>query len=443
MATAGTTISCRAFALTAALLVLAAAASAAGDTPGVPRLPVAIRWTVDLSTGVATAPVSDGNRIFLALRSAHLTARDVRDGRELWRIEKDVSSPFAADAGLLFIAAGEAIEARRTSDGASAWVVPRLIPAAPLVAAGGFLFVVSSTEIVAIRAADGGIVWRQAAGGVRHAPAIDGDRLYVGADDGRVLALETATGVVRWEQYVRGGVTALAASRGLVYAGAGDKQLHCLDGRNGGVRWSFRVGSFVGGHIAVDEDRVYFAALDNVIRALDRTTGNQRWKEPVSRRPIAGVRAIGHVVFVPLTGAELVMLFDRDGARSGVLTMPGDITSGASPEVRETEAGLELFVVTGGLSNQWQLTHVGPAGELALVPFSSLAVLPGAVFLTDPLTAPLAVVLPWVFGDPVLHPFTAIGWPIRLDDPPLVPLTTLPGLQLRPLSPVLPPRRGA
>ena len=78
--------------------------------------------------------------------------------------------------------------------------------------------------------------------------------------------------------------------------------------------------------------------------------------------------------------------------------------------MRETPAGLEVFVVTGGLSNEWQLTYVGPAGEAALVPFSALAVLPGVLFLTDPELAPLGQVLPWLLlGDPVLRPVSRDG----------------------------------
>jgi hypothetical protein len=148
-------------------------------------------------------------------------------------------------------------------------------------------------------------------------------------------------------------------------------------------------------------------------------------------------------VFVPVAAPELVMLFDRDGARSGAIPLPGETSRDTPPALRETEAGLEAFVVTGSLSNVWQLTYIGPAGETPLVPLASLTELPGVMFLTDPQLSPLAQVLPWVFGDPVLGSLADVGWPLVLRDPPLVPLTTLPGVQLRPLSPVLPPRRGA
>ena len=52
-------------------------------------------------------------------------------------------------------------------------------------------------------------------------------------------------------------------------------------------------------------------------------------------------------------------------------------------------------------------------------------------------------VVPWlILGDPVLNPAQRLEWPVVLRDPPLEPLTTIPGAQLRPLSPVLPVRRG-
>ena len=444
MATADTTTSCRAFALSACLTLAATLPLSAADKVQPPRLPIAIKWSVELTTAVGSAPVSEGDRIFLALRSAHFVARHLADGRELWRIQKDVSTPFTAADGLVFISAGDAIEALRATDGASAWLVPRVKAVAPLVAAGGFVFVVTSQELLAIRAADGAVAWRKPAGGVQLAPAIDGTRVYIGANDGRIVAMETADGTPRWEEYVSGGVTALAAAAGRVYAGAGDRRFYCLDARNGAQSWSFRVGGAPAGRIAVDDERVYFAALDNVVWALDRDNGNQRWKRPLARRPIAGVRVLGHVVFVPVAGAELVMLFDRTGVPSGIIPLPGETSRDTPPDLRETPAGLEVFAVTGGLSDKWQLTFVGPAGEAPLTPFSALTLMPGAQFLTDPILAPIAQAVPWlVTNDPPLSRFADVAWPVILRDPALEPLTTLPGLQLRPLSPVLPPRRGA
>ncbi len=417
---------------------------AAADQPPPPRLPLASFWSVDLDGAVSVPPVSDGDRVFVALTSAHLTARSATDGREVWRLQKNVTVSMAADAGLLFVSAGEAIEAFRAEDGGSAWTVPRVKTVAPLVARAGWVLAVTDTEILAIRAKDGQVVWRHAAGSVTLPPDIDGDRVYTGAKDGRVLALTLSSGAMQWENFVEGGVNAIAARAGRVYVGAGDKSFYCLDARSGSVRWSKAIGSQVAGRIAVDDERVYFAALSNVVYGLDRASGNQRWTSAINRKPFAGVVVLGHVVFVPAVTPRLIVLYAFDGQSSGQLPLPGEIQRDLQPEIRETPAGLQVFAVTGGLANVWQLTFLAPADEASIVPVSAWPALPGAPFLTDPELGPLGSVLgELLLGDPPLQPMSQMGWPVALQDPPLVPLTTLPGLQLRPLSPVLPIRRGA
>ncbi len=403
MSRSWTTISCRAFALCVVLFASTPSQAAAADKPPPPRLPLAPAWSVDLGGAASAPPVSDGDRVFVALSSAYLSARAGTDGHELWRIAKDITVPMAADGGLLFLSAGDAVEAVRAGDGGSAWIVPRVKTVAPLVARAGWVIAVTDAEIVAIRAKDGQVVWRQPAGGVRLAPDIDSERLYAGADDGRTLAL-----------------------------------VH-----TGSMHWTRRIGSIPTGHIAVDEERVYFAALDNVVYALDRSSGNQRWTSAIHRRPFAGVFAAGHVIFVPSVAPQLGMLYDRDGRASGAIGLPAEIQRDVPPDVRDTPTGISVFVVTGGLSNDSQLTYIAPVEEASITPLSAWTEMPGAPFLTDPVLEPVGRVLKrLVLDDPPLVPVSRMDWPVILRDPPLEPVTTLPGLQLRPLSPVLPTRRG-
>ncbi len=444
MPTGRTTISCRAFALCGVLLACVATRSAGADKPLPPKLPLAAFWSVDLGAEASAPPVSDGDRVFVALKSAHLIARSVTDGHELWRIAKDVTVPMAADAGLVFVSAGEAVEALRGVDGGNAWMAPRIKTVAPLLTGAGRVIAVTDAEVIAIRSTNGEIVWRHAAGGVHLSPAIDGDRVLVGADDGRVLALTLASGAMAWEKFVPDGVTALAAHNGLAYVGAGDKVLYCLDGRNGDTKWTFPIRSVATGHIAVDDKRVYFGALDNVIRGLDRSSGNQRWQASVRRRATAGVFVVGHIVFVPVAGSELVMIYDKDGRLSGNIRLPGEIARDVPPDIRETPAGPNIFVVTGGLSNEWRLTYIAPVAESTIIPLSEMTTMPGLGVLTDPVAEPIGKVLGLlVLDDPTLQPASLLTWPVFLTDPPLVPLTTIPGIQLRPLSTQLPIRRGA
>ena len=95
--------------------------------------------------------------------------------------------------------------------------------------------------------------------------------------------------------------------------------------------------------VAVDDDRVYVAALDNVVRGLDRKSGNLRWQRALDRRLVAGVQIAGHVVFVDVSGAELVMLFDATGARSGSIALPRETTGNLAIDVRETDTNVQVF----------------------------------------------------------------------------------------------------
>jgi outer membrane protein assembly factor BamB len=410
-----------------------------------PKVPITQIWSDKLDAGVSAPAISDGTRAYVPLKSARLATYDIRDGHPLWTIAKNITTPLAVGDGHVYLSSGDAVEALKGEDGTSAWIQPRVTTVAPLVAAGGWVICVTNTEILALRASDGQIIWRHPAGGVRIAPAIDGDRLYAAAQDGRLLALQLATGDAAWEEFLPKGITALAAYRDHVYAGAGDKQFYVLKAKDGKQAWApWRIGATVIGQMSVDDDRVYIAARDNVVYAYDRENGNQRWQEPLRQRPFAGVFAGGHVLFVPSTTDTLAMLFDGNGGACGTLTLPAQMVHELAPDVRETDRGPQVLVVTGGLTNEWQLTLFGPAGELPLVSVAEMLMTDvGKPLLTDPVLQPIGVVLePLVEGDPPLADAADMKWPLVLTDPPLEPLTVVPGLQLRRLSPVLPPRRG-
>jgi hypothetical protein len=438
-----TTTSCRAFALVAFFLTPVAPGTAESDKVVSPKFPIAQVWTVSLPAGVGAPPVSDDARAYVALRSGQVAAHDLRDGHELWRIDKTVKSPMAAAGGLLFISADTGIEALRGADHASVWTLPRVTTTAPLVAVDEWLIAVTSTEVLAIAAKDGRVIWHSPAGGVTLAPALDMDMLYLGSDDGNVVALKLATGEKAWDALVEGGVTTIAAHQGVVYAGGGDKYLYSL--RNGkDAHPRRRIGATALGRIAFDEDHVYYAARDNVIRANALGNGNQHWTASVRNRPFDGVFAAGHIVFVPLTAShDLPMFFSGNGKASGTLALPGDVVLNLPPDIQETAASVRLVVVTGGLTNEWQLSLFATASETALVSVADFLPDAGVDLLTDPALQPIGMVLSGlVLGDPPLMPLDRVGFPIVLEDPPLEPLTTLPGLQLRPLSSQLPARRG-
>jgi outer membrane protein assembly factor BamB len=406
-----------------------------------PQLPLTQKWSVALKDAASVSPMTDGRRIFTALTSATVIAWSADDGHELWRQTKNVSVPMAVADGMLFVAANDSIEAVNVIDGTSVWLRSRINPIAPLRVSAGVLFVVTKSELIAVDTKGGDVLWRRSIAGGKLPPGLDDGHVYVGADDGHVLAVDARDGDVAWEESVPEGVAAIGAANGLVYVGTRNGHLYAMDAHNGKSKWNVRLGAMAIGRIHVDDNIVYVATLDNVVRALDRRRGTQRWLSPLRDRPTLGVSIAGHVVFVPGSASQLLMLYDANGRPCGTLDLPGELPLNLMPAITETADGLGIYTVTASLANEWKLTKYATAADPELIPFAKLDSMPGLPYLTDPQLTPTANVLKLlVLGDPPLYPVSEVGWPFVLRDPPLVPITVLPGLQLRPLSPVLPVR---
>jgi outer membrane protein assembly factor BamB len=110
------------------------------------------------------------------------------------------------------------------------------------------------------------VAWKSAALGIgdysasKSSPAVDGEQVYVGADDGRLHALDRRSGVVRWSFETHRFATELSHRgsdhRGIhgtpavdaccVYVGDYDGWLYAVDKRTGQPEWSVRLGDYIG-----------------------------------------------------------------------------------------------------------------------------------------------------------------------------------------------------
>src|SRR5437762_1072088 len=77
------------------------------------------------------------------------------------------------------------------------------------------------------------LIWKfKTAGPVKSSPAIEGDKVFVGSNDGLVYALNLATGVKVWESKTGGPVESSAlALEGKVFVGSSDGLLYALDAK--------------------------------------------------------------------------------------------------------------------------------------------------------------------------------------------------------------------
>ena len=329
----------------------AAAQDRAGGERAGPRgapasiFPLEPAWTADLGQPPAAAPGYDEIQVYVPLRDGTLAAIRLGDGGTAWTSARRTGFPPAAAGGSVIVADGATLVALRAVDARPLWTREFAAPvaAAPR-RAGGWLFAALATgEVAALRAADGRELWRRSlAGPLRVPPAVGGRRLFVPVEDGRLAALDLAAGTLLWERTLRGSpreVLPLDA----VFVGATDNHLYRLSPEDGSLHWRWRAGGDIVGLPAVDERRLYFTSLDNVLWALDRDSGVQQWRRPLPGRPRAGPVLVGGALFVSGVSAH-VRAFDRENGRpAGILSAADEL--GAPPHFDPSLAGSGLRAV--------------------------------------------------------------------------------------------------
>jgi outer membrane protein assembly factor BamB len=285
-------------------------------------------WRVTLAAPAASTPAADDERAYVALRSDTLVALSLADGKAAWTVPAAnlAGSPETGD-GLVFIAHAREVEALDGATGRQRWHVA--LPAAvsaPLLWQNGWLAVATeSGDIVMLRGATGEQLWtRPLESPVTVRPATEDGRLYVLPGDGRVVALSLENGNPAWEATLPGKGTAILPTTQRVYVGCADRFLYGLDTSNGRTKWRWRTGGTIVGTPAVDEQFVYFLALDNILRALDRLGGTQDWKTTLAERPTDGPFLSAKLLLVPSMSVDLRAFHFIDGEAAGTTKLAGE-----------------------------------------------------------------------------------------------------------------------
>jgi outer membrane protein assembly factor BamB len=109
------------------------------------------------------------------------------------------------------------------------------------------------------------------------APTVLGDAVVLAGTDGRVVALDRATGETRWTFTTGGEILGTPAVRGdLLILGSGDGSLYALDG-GGRLRWMQDLGAAIYAPPTLSEDVVFVGDLTGRLHARDVTNGRALW----------------------------------------------------------------------------------------------------------------------------------------------------------------------
>ncbi len=342
-------IRCGIVAIIGCLVLLAAGGAWAQERRAPSRLlPLETLWTTPLPAAPAEAPVYEADHVFVPLRDGQVAAVNLADGEVVWQMPQDmVGRPAAGDA-LLFVATSDELRALDIATGLARWSIPLEAPlSAPLVWNTGWLIAALDTQtLLALRAETGETIWRRDMdGGIHVAPSLAGDRMYVSLDNGGIVALALMSGDSVWEQRLEGAPAEILPLDDL-FVGAADNHFYCLSELDGTIKWRKRTGGDVVGLPAVDEKRVYFTSLDNMLRALNRTNGVQQWRQTLTARPTAGPSHTGGLLVLGGLSQDLRFFDPVDGVPYGDISAPSELAF--PPTSISTPAdGPVLITVTG------------------------------------------------------------------------------------------------
>ena len=265
---------------------------------------------------LTATPAYDATHAYFPIEGDRLVAYALPAGTRAWMVASRLVHPPVAGDGLVFLVEADTLIARRASDGSIAWQRPLAdqLAVRPTYDNGWLIAATTSGDVLAYRATDGELIWRRSLAAAAHAPAaLADDRVYVPTADTRIVALRVDDGEPIWERRLGGAPNEILALPQRLYAGAADNFFYCLMAKDGRIDWRWRTGGDIVGQPIADERHVYFAALDNVLRAMDLKSGAQVWMRPLPVRPITGPVRAGATILVAGQPAQLRAFAAKDG----------------------------------------------------------------------------------------------------------------------------------
>jgi outer membrane protein assembly factor BamB len=318
------------------------------DSRPMALFPVRQLWTLDLNNQLTSPPAYDSTRVFFSIAGDRIVAYDLKSGAQQWIVSAQTEVQATAGDGLLFFVNDDGLTALHATDGSAAWQVPLpdtlLVP--PIWDNGWLIVATSGGSVLTFRASDGKMIWKRDVGSRANAvPAIAADRVYVPTVDGRVVALRIETGAPLWERRLGGAANEILALDDRVYVGSRDNFFYCIKAQDGRVDWRWRTGGDIIGAPIADEDRVYFVALDNVLRALNRKSGVQLWIRSLPFRPAWGPTKAGATIVVAGQVPTLRAYHFETGAPAGEVPVGGEVAA-APRQIADAPNGIPMILVS-------------------------------------------------------------------------------------------------
>lgn len=276
----------------------------------------------------------DAERVYVVLQSSELNSGQLKalnreTGVEVWAQPVETIWPPVVGDGVVYVAEKETIRSldARTGEPLDAWPLDGAL-AAPLTSHAGWLVAPLESGRVQARREHGdgkSDSWTvDLSSRSRHRAAAGAEALYFALEDGRLVALSLA-GEMLWAQRLAGTLSEPAAAADRVFVGSTNNFFYALDADTGQLEWKWRAGGDVVGAAADDKGGVYFASLDNILRAVNRGNGNQRWKTVIATRPAIPPRTFGGIVVMTGVTPETSAFNAETGQAAGSYLAPSEL----------------------------------------------------------------------------------------------------------------------
>jgi outer membrane protein assembly factor BamB len=265
-------------------------------------------WSEDIGSGnsddaqIINQPVVHSGRVFSIDTSGQVTALAADSGKKLWSVKLPLKEKEQAKLG-----GGLAVE-------------------------GDLLFITTGGgEVYALTASTGKQVWKVAlAVALRAAPTVDGERVFVLAQDNHLFVLSALDGALVWthsgmeEGLSLMSAAAPAVSNGVVAVAYSSGELYVLRETDGRYLWHDTLSalysgqdpeSMVAGIAAspvIADGIVYAVGVNGGVVAYGLMNGQRYWKTPINSSQMPWVA--GMQMFVLTDKGELACLNRKDGS---------------------------------------------------------------------------------------------------------------------------------
>jgi outer membrane protein assembly factor BamB len=249
---------------------------------------------------VMLRPAGDGNLIFAASRDGNVVAFDAESGKQAWKTALDVELSAGPGVGSGMVAVGSAngwVIVLDAKDGSERWRVSlggeTLSP--PLIDENFVIVATIDNRLRALSGFDGSEEWiiEKATPALTMrgsaTPAIAGNTVIAGFDNGRLLAAQLDTGDVVWESVLsptsgRSDLERLSDIDGQIsvvgqdiYAAGYQGRVASIAAESGQILWGREISSYVG--VSADWNSLYTTNEGGEVIALTRRNGQETWRQ--------------------------------------------------------------------------------------------------------------------------------------------------------------------